>query len=225
MGIFFFTMLFYILTPNFVVASTLSAASASVALKNGDTVILIGKDDGLLKIIKKNTDDYSPIKEFFISYGQKDGTKAKEGDNKTPEGIYFATGIKTKHDLKNLPEEIYGTYSIPLNYPNPIDKERGGSGYGIWLHGTDSEEKLSGKNITKGCIIMENTNINLLVNHIRVMKTPVIVISSLKDVKFEKNDTNTTYILFRSASKNYKVTVATGEGLEKNNKVLYEDIK
>ena len=72
---------------------------------------------------------------------------------------------------------------------------------------------------------MENTNISQLVNHIRVMKTPVIVSSSLKDIKLEKNDTDRTYALFRSASKNYKVTILSADGLEKKAKVLYEEMK
>ena len=219
MGIFFFTILLQLLVP-----SNLGASSTTLTLKNGDTAILIGKDDGRLKMVKRDNNNYSDIDEFFISYGQQDGSKAKEGDNKTPEGVYFATGIKTKHDLrKDLPEEIYGTYAVPLNYPNPIDQKKGSSGYGIWLHGTDSEEKLSGKNITKGCIIMENTNINQLVNNIRVMKTPVIVSSSLKDIKLDKTDTDKTYISFRSASENYKVTILASDGLEKKAKVLYEE--
>lgn len=221
MGIFFFTILLQLFVP-----ANLVASSTTLTLKNGDTAVLIGKNDGRLKMVKRENNDYSDINEFFISYGQKDGSKAKEGDNKTPEGVYFATGIKTKHDLRDdLPEEIYGTYAVPLNYPNPMDEKKGSSGHGIWLHGTDSEEKLSGKNVTKGCIIMENTSINQLVNHIRVMRTPVIVSSSLKDIKLEKTDTDRTYISFRSASGNYKVTILSADGLEKKAKVLYEEMK
>jgi murein L,D-transpeptidase YafK len=221
MGTFFFAIVLQLLVP-----ATLNASTTSLTLRNGDTAILIGKDDGRLKMVKRENNSYNDIEEFFISYGQNNGSKAKKGDNKTPEGIYFATGIKTKHDLRSdLPEDIYGTYAVPLNYPNPIDEKKGNSGYGIWLHGTDSEEKLSGKNITKGCIIMENTNISQLVKHLRVMNTPVIVSSSLKDIKLEKNDTDRTYILFKSASENYKVTILAAEGLEKKPKVLYEEMK
>ena len=216
MGIFFFAI---------ILASSLGASSTSVNLKNGDYAILVGKNDGILRVLKKNKQEYDTISEFFVSYGQKDGSKAKEGDNKTPEGVYFATAIKTKHDLQGLPEEIYGTYAVPLNYPNPIDKQRGDTGFGIWLHGTDSEEKLSDKNITKGCIIMENTNITQLVKLIRIMKTPVVIIASLKDIKLEKNDTDRSFLVFNSGPEKYKVTIDTSAGLEKNAKVLYEGIK
>lgn len=216
MGIFFFVLLF---------ASNIGASSTALSLKNGDSAVLIGKSEGLLRVIKNNDGSYDNIKEFFISYGQKGGAKAKQGDYKTPDGIYFATGIKTKQDLKNLPEEIYGTYAIPLNYPNPIDHKKGSSGYGIWLHGTDSEEKLSGKNVSKGCIIMENTNINQLVKLIRIMKTPIIISSSLKEIKFSPTATESTYLSFSSGSKKYKVVVQDPDGLAKSVKVLYEDIK
>ena len=217
MGIFFFAILF---------ASNLCASSTLLTLKNGDSAILIGKSEGLLRVIKNNDGSYDNIKEFFISYGQKGGSKVTEGDYKTPEGIYFATGIKTKNDLKkDLPEEIYGTYAVPLNYPNPIDKNKGASGYGIWLHGTDSEEKLSGKNVTKGCIIMENANIDQLVKLIRTMKTPVIISSSFKDIKFDNKVVDKTLAVFSSGSLKYQVTIQNPDGLAKSAKVLYEDIK
>ena len=216
MGIFFFAILF---------ASNISASSTILSLKNGDSAILIGKSDGILRVVKNSAGSYENIKDFFISYGQKGGKKAKEGDYKTPEGIYFATGIKTKNDLKDLPEELYGTYAVPLNYPNPIDKKAGASGYGIWLHGTDSEEKLSGKNVTKGCIIMENTNINQLVKLIRVMQTPIIISSSLKNISFSSTSIDNTLISFSSDSKKYHVTIQNPDGLAKSAKVLYEDIK
>jgi murein L,D-transpeptidase YafK len=216
MGIFFFAIL---------LVSNISASGTILSLKDGDSAILIGKTDGLLRVIKNNSGSYDNIKEFFISYGQKKGSKVKEGDYKTPDGVYFATGIKTKQDLKNLPEEIYGTYAVPLNYPNPIDEKSGSSGYGIWLHGTDSEDKLSGKNITKGCIIMENTNINQLVKLIRVMQTPIVISASLKDVKFSSAPTNNTSIFFNSVSKKYKTIIQNRDGLAKTSKVLYEEIK
>lgn len=216
MGIFFFAIL---------LISNLSASGTLVSLKQGDSAILIGKSDGILRVIKNNNGSFDNVKEFFISYGQKSGAKAKEGDYKTPDGIYFATAIKTKHDLNNLPQEIYGTYAIPLNYPNPIDQKKGLSGYGIWLHGTDSEEKLSGKNVTKGCIIMENTSMNQLVKLIRIMQTPVIISTSLKDIKFESTTTGNTLISFGSGSQKYKVTIQGSDGLAKSAKVLYEDTK
>jgi len=216
MGIFFFIILFL---------SSISASGTTLFLKNGDSAILIGKDEGVLRVIKNNDGSYENIKEFFISYGQKGGIKAKEGDYKTPEGVYFATAIKTKHDLNDLPEELYGTYAVPLNYPNQIDKKKGLSGYGIWLHGTDSEEKLSGKNVTKGCIIMENININQLVKLIRVMATPIVISSSLKEVNFGTTKVDNTLISFSSGSEKYNVTVQKPEGLAKSSKVLYEDIK
>ncbi len=221
MGIFFFVIISQLLS-----STALNASSTILSLQEGHTAILIGKNKGLLKIVKREKGEYRNIDEFFISYGQKDGSKAKEGDNKTPEGIYFATRIQTKNDLReDLPKELYGTYAIPLNYPNPIDEKKGNSGHGIWLHGTDSEEKLSGKNITKGCIIMENININQLVKNIRVMNTPVIISSSLKDIELKSDLPERTTISFRSASENYKVTVLASEGLEKKAKVLYEETK
>uniref|UniRef100_I2PXA7 L,D-TPase catalytic domain-containing protein n=1 Tax=Desulfovibrio sp. U5L TaxID=596152 RepID=I2PXA7_9BACT len=63
--------------------------------------------------------------------GQELGDKFKEGDLKTPEGVYFITRRKTA----GLNYELYGDLAFPLNFPNPADVVRRKSGHGIWIHG------------------------------------------------------------------------------------------
>src|SRR5690606_38220912 len=58
----------------------------------------------------------STLRSFKIAIGKVDGDKEVEGDNKTPEGIYFA---QSHIDGSTLPEK-YGALAIPLNFPNPI---------------------------------------------------------------------------------------------------------
>lgn len=63
--------------------------------------------------------------------GQELGDKFKEGDLKTPEGVYFITRRKSA----GLNYELYGDLAFPLNFPNPADVLRRKSGHGIWIHG------------------------------------------------------------------------------------------
>lgn len=49
------------------------------------------------------------------STGANKGDKLRQGDEKTPEGIYFFS-----KKIKNPPNPIlYGSLAFPLNYPNP----------------------------------------------------------------------------------------------------------
>lgn len=62
--------------------------------------------------------------------GQVDGDKQVTNDLRTPEGVYFVDyKIARGLDFKE-----YGGIAYTLNYPNPVDKLRGKTGYGIWIH-------------------------------------------------------------------------------------------
>ncbi|MBQ7738551.1 MAG: L,D-transpeptidase family protein [Desulfovibrionaceae bacterium] len=88
----------------------------------------------------------SPLKlkyEFVCTTGQKPGDKQVINDLKTPEGIYFV-----EYKIANgLDFREYGGVAYTLNYPNPVDKLRGKTGHGIWIH-----SKGFGLVPTKGCV-------------------------------------------------------------------------
>ncbi|WP_178139328.1 L,D-transpeptidase family protein [Desulfovibrio litoralis] len=97
----------------------------------------------------------SPLKKtssFICTTGQVIGDKKIEGDLKTPEGIYFVV----RKINGGLDYTLYGNEAYTLNYPNPVDKLRRKTGYGIWIHGR-------GYNITpletQGCVAMNNTDL------------------------------------------------------------------
>lgn len=69
-------------------------------------------------------------REYVCSTGRKRGDKRVRGDLKTPEGVYFITGKRTS----GLDFQDYGGVAYPLDYPNPVDRLRGKTGSGIWLH-------------------------------------------------------------------------------------------
>ncbi|MDR2489672.1 MAG: L,D-transpeptidase family protein [Desulfovibrio sp.] len=84
--------------------------------------------------------------------GQVEGDKEKEGDLKTPEGIYFVVQ-RIESGLEYLK---YGNEAYTLNYPNPVDRIRKKTGYGIWIHGRG--EPLAPLQ-TQGCISLNNEDL------------------------------------------------------------------
>ncbi|MDP3026066.1 MAG: L,D-transpeptidase [Nanoarchaeota archaeon] len=106
--------------------------------------------------------DWDYINQYDIAIGRKDGDKKKEGDNKTPEGIYKIIKIETK----------FGGPAFRINYPNKEDNLEGKTGNGILIHMTN-ENKI-GKKVTHGCIGLAKNDIYNLKKYIDV-GTKVIV--------------------------------------------------
>jgi hypothetical protein len=72
------------------------------------------------------------IADYYISQGKLGAEKAREGDKKTPIGVYHVTSSLPRQKLT----DFYGSGAFPINYPNDWDKRQGRNGHGIWLHGT-----------------------------------------------------------------------------------------
>ncbi len=87
-----------------------------------------------------------------VTTGKNIGDKEREGDARTPEGIYYFTRIIPPKDLPKM----YGGIAVVLNYPNPYDRLVGKTGSGIWLHGSDEEDRNNLPFSTRGCIVAEN---------------------------------------------------------------------
>ena len=106
-------------------------------------------------------------REFECIHGRVEGDKKKEGDLKTPEGVYFITKvIKQKLDFME-----YGPYAVALNYPNPADRLRKKTGSGIWLH--SKGQKITGIT-TRGCLAIDKGEIMEIAPLLKP-GTPVIV--------------------------------------------------
>ena len=106
-----------------------------------------------------------------IAIGKAEGDKQVEGDNKTPEGIYFA---QTLIDGKTLPAK-YGPFAIPINFPNSYDKAQGKTGYGIWLHGVEKDARIEEAKVTEGCVAFYNADIVALSKWLQPQQTVVLI--------------------------------------------------
>lgn len=107
----------------------------------------------------------------YASVGQNGVGKNKEGDGKTPLGVYF-----TQRNLpgRTLPD-LFGTGAITLNYPNAIDLWRGRTGTGIWMHGTPRAQYTRAPLATDGCVVVANPKMSRFLQLPDSRMTPVII--------------------------------------------------
>ncbi len=147
-------------------------------LKNIDTtfgytesyssVLTCNKENSTLSLYKQNKDNkFTFLKNYNAFTGKIEGDKHKEGDLKTPVGVYNLTKKISKLD------SFYGPLAFVTSYPNIYDKFRGKSGSGIWIHGLPTKQKRD--EYTKGCIAINNSNIECLDKQIDINSTMLII--------------------------------------------------
>ncbi len=116
------------------------------------------------------------VSEIPCIHGQAEGDKQKEGDLRTPEGVYFITH---KIDQK-LDRMEYGPHAFALNYPNPVDRIHGKTGGGIWLH--SKGQPIEGIQ-TRGCLAIDQADICSLLP-VLTPGMPILVAEDLGGVPF-----------------------------------------
>jgi murein L,D-transpeptidase YafK len=111
------------------------------------------------------------VEDFYATLGKNGIEKLREGDRKTPIGVYHVTSLIPGAKLPDL----YGWGALPINYPNEWDQLAGKTGYGIWLHGVPSDTYARAPRGSDGCIALANPDIERLTQRVRVGTTPVII--------------------------------------------------
>ncbi|MEH6444084.1 MAG: L,D-transpeptidase family protein [Oceanospirillaceae bacterium] len=115
------------------------------------------------------------IKDFYASHGKGGTNKRKQGDKKSPVGVYFTTGRLLD---ENLPQR-YGAGALPLNYPNAWDYKNNRTGNGIWLHGSPVDTYSRPPLASLGCLSLTNPDFQE-VDQLIANGTPVILGENLK---------------------------------------------
>lgn len=123
------------------------------------------------------------IKEVYISVGLNGVGKEREGDGKTPLGVYF---IQKGLPGKTLPD-LFGSGALTLNYPNAIDNMRKKSGSGIWLHGTPSAQYSRAPQATDGCVVLSNPDMDQMLGLPGLRMTPVVIAEKLDWVSLDQH--------------------------------------
>lgn len=115
------------------------------------------------------------ISDYYVSQGKLGMDKFREGDQRTPLGVYFITSRLPGSKLPDL----YGPGALPINYPNEWDKRNGRGGSGIWLHGAPSANYSRAPLASDGCIVLSNPDFIYVADTVEKTKTPVIVSDKL----------------------------------------------
>ena len=147
----------------------LKPAPSSQPVRAGQSIdkVLVIKSARKLELISNG----KPIKTYRISLGkQPKGPKMREGDKRTPEGIYWVDWRK-KSDKFNL--------AMHINYPNVSDaatarREGVNPGSMIMIHGTPDSSPM-GVPRSHGCIRMRNADIIDLFDRVPVYSAVEIV--------------------------------------------------
>ena len=116
------------------------------------------------------------VADYYVTLGKNGVDKLREGDQKTPIGVYHVTGNLPRSKLS----DFYGAGAFPINYPNEWDKRRARTGHGIWLHGVPSDVYSRAPNASDGCIVLANGDLEAVGKMLQVGLTPVIIADEIE---------------------------------------------
>jgi murein L,D-transpeptidase YafK len=116
------------------------------------------------------------VADYYITQGKLGADKTREGDQKTPVGVYHVTASLPRQKLT----DFYGAGAFPISYPNQWDRRMGRNGHGIWLHGTPSDTFSRPPKASDGCVVLANQDLNAIAENLQVGLTPVIISNNIE---------------------------------------------
>ncbi len=115
------------------------------------------------------------VADYYITVGKKGADKHREGDQRTPLGVYFVVDDLPTNRLG----DFYGAGAFPISYPNEWDQRQGRNGSGIWLHGVPSDTYSRPPRASNGCVVLSNEDITDLRRYLDIGRTPVIITNGI----------------------------------------------
>jgi murein L,D-transpeptidase YafK len=132
------------------------------------SILSCDKSHSKLTLYMQDSEEKYKLKKSYSAFtGKMSGDKVKEGDLKTPVGIYNLTKKLSKLD------SFYGPMAFVTSYPNTYDLYRKKDGSGIWIHGLPIDQERD--SFTKGCIAINNSSIECLDRNINITETLLII--------------------------------------------------
>ena len=116
------------------------------------------------------------VADYYVTLGKNGVEKNREGDQKTPIGVYHVTANLSRQKLT----DFYGSGAYPINYPNAWDRRLGRNGHGIWLHGTPSDTYSRPPRASDGCIVLANGDLDALGRFMLPGVTPVVITDEIQ---------------------------------------------
>ena len=124
-----------------------------------------------LYLFDRSSGDWTLWGDWYASIGRGGTAKRREGDDKTPLGVYFITMWIGDRFLP----ELYGSGALGLNYPNEWDEQRRRDGYGIWIHGVPRALKSRAPRWSRGCLTVSNPALESIAHAVGRQSIPVII--------------------------------------------------
>ncbi len=139
-------------------------------------VLVLDASKSTLFVFENKGQSLHYVADYYMSVGKNGTDKKREGDKRTPLGVYHITSKLTPEKLS----DFYGTGAFPINYPNEWDRLRGRNGSGIWLHGTPFDTYSRPPRASDGCVVLANEDMLLLDRYVVPGATPVIITESIE---------------------------------------------
>jgi murein L,D-transpeptidase YafK len=144
--------------------------------------LLVDTSRSRLYVYKNQNGQPRYVTDYYVSSGKNGAEKFREGDQKTPIGVYNVVGHLPRSQLS----DFYGPGAFPISYPNEWDRIEGKKGHGIWLHGTPSDTYSRSPRSSNGCVVLANQDLEDLAKYVRIGVTPVIINAKAEWVEPEK---------------------------------------
>ncbi|MBT5485426.1 MAG: L,D-transpeptidase family protein [Gammaproteobacteria bacterium] len=145
-------------------------------------LIWVDLELGKLNILERNEQGGMELRQVIpVSIGKNGFGKEKEGDKKTPVGVYRLTSFLSDEQLI----DFYGLGAFPLNYPNVIDRKAQRTGSGIWLHGLPKDVTTRPLLDSDGCVVIDNESFSEInkyitpgITHMVLSESPISWVAS-----------------------------------------------
>ena len=145
-------------------------------------VLLIDSERHRMFVFRNHAGRPEHVVDFYVSNGKNGDDKTREGDQRTPLGVYQVTSSVPKEKLP----DFYGPGAYPISYPNDWDKQNGRNGSGIWLHGTPSTTYSRPPRASDGCVVLTNDDFAKLGQYVDIGSTPVVITSRVEWLEPQK---------------------------------------
>ena len=139
-------------------------------------VLLVDSEKSRMYVYKNVDGNPQYVADFYVSVGKNGLEKERQGDQRTPLGVYQVTSSVAREKLI----DFYGPGAFPINYPNEWDKRSAKTGSGIWIHGTPSNTYSRPPRASDGCVVLTNDDFARIAQYVIPGVTPIVIASSVK---------------------------------------------
>ena len=138
-------------------------------------VLWVDLAEGNLHVVRHDDGRFVTAETISVSIGKNGYGKVKQGDKKTPVGVYRLLAHLNDDQL----DDFYGNGAYTLNYPNYVDQIHTRSGSGIWLHGLPKGKDHRPLQDSDGCVVLSNDMLDQIGKFVDLQNTPIVLDDAL----------------------------------------------